>query len=110
MLDFPTLNLVPDRPVELAHGMYGAVASSQGHRAGSVLYVGTRPTFEDDDAVSYEVHLLDPDPEDDPLLEAQALEVEIYFLVRPERSFPTVQALREQQFRDRDEVRRRLAE
>lgn len=107
VLDFPTLNLAPDRPVELAHGMHGALIQRREHRAGAVLYVGTRPTFEDGEAVSYEVHLIDA--EDNPLLEAEALEVEVRFFVRPERDFPTVEALREQQFRDREEVKRRLS-
>lgn len=107
VLDFPTLNLAPDRPVELAHGMYGALVQRREHRAGAVLYVGSRPTFEDDDAVSYEVHLLNP--EAGLLLEAEILEVEVCFLVREEKDFPTVEALREQQFRDRDEVEQRLS-
>lgn len=106
MLDFPTLNVVPDEPVDLRHGMYGAVVGDGGRRAGAVLYVGTRPTFEDDGTVSHEVHLLDVDPDDEPLLDVEALDVEVRFFVRPERAFPTVEALREQQFRDRDVVRR----
>lgn len=108
VLDFPTLNLVPDREVDLAPGMYGAVVANGDLRAGAVVYVGTRPTFDDGDATSHEAHLIDPGPEAESLLDADVLEVEVRFFVRPERDFPTVQALKEQQFRDREEVRRRL--
>lgn len=108
VLGFPTLNLEPDPPVDLRHGVYGAAARRDGRRRAAVLYVGTRPTFDDDDRVSWEVHLVDVDPEVEPLLEAERLEVAVRFFVRPDRAFPTVDALREQQGRDLDEVRRRL--
>lgn len=108
VLGFPTLNLVPEVPVDLRHGMYGAVVMDGERRVGAVLYVGTRPTFEDGGAVSYEVHLLDVEPGGEALLDAGSLEVEVRFFVRPDRVFPSVEALREQQVRDREEVRGRL--
>lgn len=92
-LGFPTANLRLDPRVLLPrHGVYLSRAYARGIRSLALTYVGRRPTLEDS-PLRCETHLLDA-PERG--LEGETLEVHLYRLLREDRAFPTVAALRQQ--------------
>lgn len=92
-LGFPTANLGVGYPwkVQAALGVYGGTALAAGREWNAVANIGRHPTF-GGDAVKIEVHLLDfqGDLYDGPLT------FRMECAVRPERKFPSVEALREQ--------------
>jgi riboflavin kinase / FMN adenylyltransferase len=99
-LGYPTANLSID-PVVLipAAGVYAARAHAHDAASGALLYIGTRPTLAGTvpQKPRCEVHLLDP-PADD--LYGESLRVELVERLRPDRSFPSLDALRRQMERD----------
>lgn len=96
-LGFPTANIeVPG--LELPPlGVYAARAILDGGRQRAVLNLGRRPTVEGGASEPLlEVHLLDAGPD----LYGRDLEVEPVQMLRPERRFSSLEALREQVLRD----------
>lgn len=100
VLGFPTANLHPTHPRKLVprNGVYavrvwlpGAVAPQ-----GGMMNIGMRPTFFGDRR-TLEVHVLDFEG----CLYGQLIRVDFIERLRNERRFPSVEALREQLFRDR---------
>lgn len=89
----PTVNLYPEGRMLPPHGVYVTVVESGGKRWEAITNIGTRPTFEDDDRISIETHVL----EEFAGIEEGAL-VELSFLahVRGERRFENADALRAQ--------------
>ena len=93
----PTINLVPDsRQLVPAFGVYAARAAGGGRSYTAVTKVGVRPTVDTDGGVTVESHLLTGAPE----LYGAECRVEFLSMLRPERRFESMDALREQIARD----------
>lgn len=97
-LGFPTVNLTPDPGLLLpAYGVYAAQvwvlpAGGDGapERYTAVTNIGTRPTVDENGAVSVESFLLDFDGE----LYGRSIRLELYRRLRPEARFDSLEALR----------------
>ena len=98
----PTLNLVPP-PEQLApaYGVYASRVTVDGRRYAAVTNVGVRPTVEDGDQVTVESFLLDFNGD----LYGRTVRVEFYKYLRPERKFPSVEALAEEIQHNADQTR-----
>ena len=98
----PTLNLHTEAQVIPARGVYVTRTSETGgsRRWNSITNIGYRPTFGNDDALSIETFLLNP--EDAPLEGATPERIRLEFLrrVRDERKFESPEALKAQILRD----------
>ena len=93
----PTVNLVPDsRQLVPAFGVYAARAAVGGRSYPAVTNVGVRPTVDEDGGVTVESHLLDQSVE----VYGKGCRVEFLKMLRPERKFAGIDALREQIARD----------
>ena len=105
-LGFPTANLKPYHEAIPPKGVYGVTASpsSGGKSYLGILNIGTRPTFEKKEKVVIEVHLLDFQGN----LYGKKMEVTFLKRIRPERKFPTKEALMERIRRDEKMARRLL--
>ncbi len=103
-LGFPTANLAVPRQKALPPGVFAVWARHRGRSIGGVANVGTRPTFGDRADKRLEVHLLEPAPE----LYGEELDVEFVSRLRPEKAFPSGEALRRQIQADVAAARRRL--
>ena len=93
-LGTPTANLlVPQGVIAPGFGVYaGRVRLPDGKTRLAVTNVGTRPTVNTDrSAVTVEPWILDYQGD----LYGRSIQVEFYALLRPERKFPSVQALKE---------------
>lgn len=100
-LGFPTANLRFEyEPAMPALGIYAGRVTEAGSLVTpghpSLISIGTRPTFHDDDAVLAEVHLLDFDGD----LYGARLGVELLVRLRDEQRFPNAEALVAQMRRD----------
>jgi len=100
VLGFPTANLHPSHPRKLVprNGVYAVRVWLPGEAEprGGMMNIGMRPTFAGDRR-TLEVHLLDFEGD----LYGQVLRVDFIERLRDERRFPSIEALREQLFRDR---------
>lgn len=111
-LGFPTANVaVANDMLMPADGIYAGWlqvrGSGDGGRLPSAIYVGKRPTFYQDEAMTLlEVHVLDFDGD----LYGLDVSVEFVELVRPDRRFDSVDELTEQLQRDCDQIRDHLAQ
>jgi riboflavin kinase/FMN adenylyltransferase len=97
-LGFPTLNLATDNELLPARGVYVTATEVDGIEGtfGSVTNVGVRPTVTDGGFETVETHLFGFDAD------AYGHRARVHFLcrIRDERSFPSVEVLREQIGRD----------
>lgn len=106
-LGTPTVNLTPEaRQLIPAFGVYAARAEVNGKRYPAVTNVGVRPTVDTDGGVTIESHLLEPAGE----LYGADCQVEFLKMLRPERRFDSLEALREQIARDAAAARAYLEE
>ncbi len=103
-LGYPTANIPMLKGTALAHGIYAVRVHIGGEIHPAAGYLGTRPTFDDGKPV-LEVFLLDFDGD----LYGRQIEVEFIDFVRPDRRFPTPEALKEQMGLDVARVREILA-
>lgn len=105
-LGFPTANLDLGYPwkVMVALGVYGGRAEVEGKEYAAIANIGRHPTF-GGDAVKIEVHVLDFDGN----LYDGELRFDLEFAVRPEKRFPSVDALKAQIGEDIAWVRDRLS-
>jgi riboflavin kinase/FMN adenylyltransferase len=94
-LGFPTANIVPDRPLLVARGVYRGGVTVDDRQHAAVVNVGVRPTF-GEDTLAVEAHLLDFTGD------LYGREVRLDFLdrLRDEMRFPSVEELKAQVFRD----------
>lgn len=101
-LDRPTVNLIPDSHQLIpAFGVYAARAAVAGRTYPAVTNVGVRPTVDTDGGVTVESHLLEAAGE----LYGADCRVEFLKMLRPERRFEDLEALREQIGRDAEAAR-----
>jgi riboflavin kinase/FMN adenylyltransferase len=97
-LGMPTANIVPDdRLVSPGHGVYAAWA--HGHPA--AVNVGVRPMFETGRGLLVEAYLIDFEGD----IYGQTLRVAFVDRLRGEKRFDSIDALKEQMWRDVDQVR-----
>jgi riboflavin kinase / FMN adenylyltransferase len=102
-LGFPTANLLLDpRVLVPGDGVYLSRAYSDGIRSVALTYCGHRPTL-GGTATRCEVHLLNAPDRD---LRGATFEVHLYAFLRPDRAFPTLEALRERMEADLRQARR----
>ena len=101
-LGAPTVNLIPDpRQLVPAFGVYAARVTVDGTARPAVTNVGVRPTVDTDGGVTVESHLLEPVGE----LYGADCRVEFLRMLRPERRYSSLEALREQIARDAEAAR-----
>ncbi len=106
-LGFPTANLAIHDATKLipAHGVYAVrVLLPDGSRYGGMLNIGNRPTLNRPNDYSIEVHLFDYTGD----LYNTQLTIELIDYIRPEQTFPHVEALKAQLAQDRIEIQYRL--
>lgn len=91
-IGFPTANVNVEVEVSLNNGVYGVRIYRQNKVYFGVMNVGKRPTFDDGEHMTYEVHILDfhHDIYDEQIL------VEIMFYIRPEQKFNQLKDLIQQ--------------
>lgn len=100
-LGFPTANVSPANFAVPMHGIYAAIVRVEGKKYLSAVNVGIAPTIRHSSVV-VEAHLLDFEGD----LEAKEIEIEFHKRLRPEKRFPSREALVEAIRADVDEVRR----
>lgn len=103
-LGFPTANLrLPQGLVVPKFGVYACACLVDGKRYPAVTNIGTRPTVEGQ-GITVEPWILDYEGN----LYDREITLEFYCFIRPERKFPTLDALREEIFRNARETREYL--
>jgi riboflavin kinase/FMN adenylyltransferase len=104
LIGFPTANIaVPEEQVMPAIGVYSTVVRLPDNtRLPSVVNIGRRPTFGEDNNVTTEVHVLDFEAD----LYGKTLQLEFMHYIRPEMKFKGVDELKEQIAKDCEETRR----
>lgn len=101
-LGFPTVNLtIPPGVIVPAHGVYATRVLVDGRAYPAVTNVGVRPTVDDGDRLTVEAFLLDFSGD----LYDRQLVVEFYQFLRPERKFPSLEALQEEVQRNAGQTR-----
>jgi len=112
-IGFPTLNLDSESEILPASGVYAGHVSflDEGEPVSgsvflSVMNVGRRPTFKDDDPVLAEAHVLDFDAD----AYGRRIELSFEHFLRGEEKFPDADALKAQIGRDVELARERLGE
>ncbi len=103
-LGFPTANLALDPSCALMHGIYAVRAHVDERAYQAVASFGRRPQF-DDGAAVFEVLLFDFEGD----LYGKSLTAEFVDFIRPERKFPSVEALKAQMEEDSKDARAILA-
>lgn len=84
-IGFPTANLAvhPSNNDSQKKGVYGVKVHHDKKAYFGVMNIGVRPTFKDDNTVSYEVHILEFHKD----IYSEQLEVELLFFIREEKAF-----------------------
>lgn len=102
-LGFPTVNLrLQEHVLPPAKGVYATkVILENGDTHMAVTNVGTRPTVDDGDHLTIEGFILDFDGD----LYGQKIQMEFYDYLRPEKKFPSFEALREEVFHNAQQTR-----
>src|SRR5271157_184629 len=111
-IGFPTANLEPENEILPAPGVYAGTLRFldpgqpvAGSALPAVTNLGRRPTFQTEDRLVPEAHLLDFDGD----LYGRRVELSFEYRLRAEHRFSSVDALKEQIGRDVEKARRRLA-
>ena len=93
----PTVNLASYAELKPAHGVYVTRFAVAGRVFRAITNAGNRPTF-GEDSYAIESHLLDYDPETNPLELTETTPIELCFLhrLRPEQRFPSPEVLKRQ--------------
>lgn len=105
-IGFPTANLKLYDDVELKNGVYGVYVYHYVNKYLGILNVGNRPTFNDGDNKTFEVHILDFHQH----IYDENLTVELLFYIRNEIKFPHVQDLIRQIHEDAFYARKKFRE
>ena len=99
-IDFPTINIIPSKKKLIpANGVYITVVVIDGKMYNGITNVGVRPTFDDDNTLSIETHILNFDAN------VYGKEVKIVFLqeMRKEIKFNSAKELQEQLIKDKQQ-------
>ena len=102
-LGYPTANLQPDHPDKIipANGVYAVRVETGGKTYGGMLNIGRRPTLDNGDDRSIEVHIFDFDRD----IYRESLRLSFVQRIREERKFNSVDELTEQLHRDAETIR-----
>ena len=102
-LGYPTANLQPDHPDKIipANGVYAVRVETGGKTYGGMLNIGRRPTLDNGDDRSIEVHIFDFDRD----IYRESLRLSFVQRIREERKFNSVDELTEQLHRDAGTIR-----
>lgn len=101
-IGFPTLNQVfPEEYVTPKKGVYAVRVTFEGKEYFGVCNVGSRPTVDNDDRIIAETHLLDFSGE----LYGKEVRVEFHHFLRSETKFSSLEELKIQIGKDREEAR-----
>ena len=102
-LGYPTANLQPDHPDKIipANGVYAVRVETSGKTYGGMLNIGRRPTLDNGDDRSIEVHIFDFDRD----IYRESLRLSFVQRIREERTFNSVGELAEQLHRDAETIR-----
>lgn len=103
-LGFPTANLNLIAGFSVENGVYGVYIYHNSKKYIGILNVGKRPTFNDGEHKSYEVHILDFDE----WIYDEYLTMEIMIYIRGEQKFDQLQDLIGQLQADEDYARKHL--
>lgn len=96
-IDFPTANLLPDRPWKSEkNGVYAAWFYTDGRKLGCMVNIGHHPTVPDGPA-TIEAHIFDFEGD----LYGKSAEIETVAFLRGEVKFESVDALKAQLERDK---------
>ena len=102
LLGFPTANVIPPARKALpAYGVYTCLLETQTDMLPAVVNIGIQPTLPSG-IVTAEAHVLDGSP----MLYGQRVRLTLRSMIRPERKFPSVEALQKQIRNDREEALR----
>jgi FAD synthase len=100
-LGYPTANLAVEAGVAADNGVYAAMVEVEGRRYGAMANLGVKPTFSKGEGGRFlELHLFDFDGD----LYGRELTAELVRFIRPEKKFPTPDALRTQIAKDQTEI------
>lgn len=101
-IGFPTANLNPVEPDKLIPGIgvYAVLIDWKGNSYKGMMNIGRRPTLDNGDAVSLEVHIINFDAD----IYHQQLKVTFIRKIRDEKKFNSVEALIEQLKSDKEAV------
>lgn len=88
-IGFPTANLKLVEGFSIEHGVYGVYVYHNAKKYLGILNVGKRPTFNDGEHKTYEVHILDFNF----WIYDEYLTIEICFYIRNEQKFDQLQDL-----------------
>ncbi|MEA4975243.1 MAG: riboflavin biosynthesis protein RibF [Paludibacter sp.] len=101
-IGFPTANLNPVEPDKLIPGIgvYAVLIDWKGNSYKGMMNIGRRPTLDNGDAVSLEVHIINFDAD----IYHQQLKVTFIRKIRDEKKFNSVDALIEQLKMDKEAV------
>lgn len=104
-IGFPTANIEVEVGIPLQRGVYGVYVYHHKKRHVGVMNVGKRPTFDDGEHQTYEVHILDFSDD----IYSEMLTIEVLFYIRPEQKFnqltDLIQQLHADVFRARKQFR-----
>jgi riboflavin kinase/FMN adenylyltransferase len=100
-LGYPTANIVVDEEPEAESGVYAAVVEFDGQQYGAMANFGVKPTFSKGGDRILELHIFDFEGD----LYGRHLRVELGDFIRPEKKFPTPEALRMQIARDEKTIK-----
>ena len=102
-LGYPTANLLPGHPDKIvpANGVYAVRVETGGKTYGGMLNIGRRPTLDNGDDRSIEVHIFDFDRD----IYRESLRLSFVQRIREERKFNSVDELAEQLHRDAETIR-----
>lgn len=107
LLGFPTANIALGRHLEPARGVYATtIMLPNGQVKAGVANIGRRPTINDGQESRLEVNLFDFQGD----LYGQILHVSLHHLIREERRFPSLDALKTQIAQDVEHAQKILAE
>lgn len=105
-IGFPTANLLIEEGKLLPKdGVYGVFVYLGGEKYKGMLNIGNRPTMENGNDKSVEVHILDFDRD----IYEEELTLELQHYVRPEKKYDEISALIEQMRKDRDFISQSLS-
>jgi riboflavin kinase/FMN adenylyltransferase len=106
LLGVPTANIISENDLLPASGIYAVWVTKNGDRLPGVANIGTCPTFDNQEELTLEVHLLGFNGD----LYGEKLQVNFVARLREERRFPSIDELASQIRADMEAARRVLAE
>ena len=108
-IGIPTMNIYPEESKALpAFGVYAGMADFRGREYKCVINVGVRPTVKSSDLISVETHLLDYNSEEVETYD-EDFSIRLFYRIRPEIKFNSVNELFDQIERDIEESKILLA-